>query len=80
MTMSWESLYSWLINFPLHSTETTLLCVKNDILRSIDDKKAVVLILLDLSDAFDNMDHNPLRGVEQVFRATGSAAIEVLNL
>ena len=45
---------------PCHSTETALLRVHNDILRAVDNKKAVYLILLDLSDAFDTIDHNVL--------------------
>ena len=40
---------------PLYSTETALLHVKND---SIDDRKGVALILLELSTAFDTEDHN----------------------
>ena len=36
-----------------HSCETALLRVQNDILKSIDDKRCVVLLLLDLSAAFD---------------------------
>ena len=34
---------------PLHSTETTLLMVQNDILMALDDRFAVFLLLLDLS-------------------------------
>ena len=43
-----------------HSTETALLRVQNDILRAIDDKKEVILVLLDVSAAFDTIDHNIL--------------------
>ena len=43
-----------------HSCETALLRVPNDILKSIDDKQCVVLLLLDLSAAFDTVDHKIL--------------------
>ena len=36
-----------------YSTEIALLRVQNDILRAIDDKNEVLLVLLDLSAAFD---------------------------
>ena len=39
----------------LHSTETALLRVRTDILRCIDDGKAVGVVLLDLSAAFDTV-------------------------
>jgi len=42
------------------STETALVKVQNDIRMMIDDKKAVILVLLDLSAAFDTVDHNLL--------------------
>ena len=41
-----------------HSTETALLHVHNNILRAVDEPKAVALVLLDLSAAFDKIDHN----------------------
>ena len=42
----------------LHSTETALLKIQNDIAASMDSGKAVALILLGLSAAFNNIDHN----------------------
>ena len=43
---------------PCHSTETALLRVKNDIATAIDNTKAVFLVMLDLSAAFDTIDHS----------------------
>ena len=43
-----------------HSTETALLLVQNDILRAIDCKKAALLVMLDLSSAFDTLDQTIL--------------------
>ena len=43
-----------------HSCETALLRVQNDILKSIDVKQCVVLLLLDLSAGFDTVDHKIL--------------------
>ena len=46
-----------------HSTETALLRVSNDILQAIDDKQCVFLTLLDLSAAFDTIDHFTLLSI-----------------
>ena len=41
-----------------HSTETVLLKVHNDVTLNMDKGKVTVLTLLDLSAAFDTIDHN----------------------
>lgn len=41
-----------------HSTETALLRVLNDILMTLDHRQDVVLVMLDLSAAFDTLDHD----------------------
>ena len=43
-----------------HSTETALISVTKYIMCAVDQKKAVVLVLLDLSAAFDTIDHSIL--------------------
>ena len=43
-----------------HSTETVLLKVKTDILNAIDNTEVMCLVLLDLSTAFDTVNHSLL--------------------
>ena len=40
-----------------HSTETLLIKIVNDVLIAADEKTATVVMLLDLSAAFDTVDH-----------------------
>ena len=41
---------------PYHSTETLLLRIVNDVLLSLDNNMAIILLLIDLSAAFDTVD------------------------
>ena len=43
-----------------HSTESALLKVKNDILLNMEAQKVTLLVLLDLSAAFDTVRHDTL--------------------
>ncbi len=54
-----------------HSAETAkmILKVQNDILVAIDNRKCVVLLLLDMSAAFDTVDHELL--LQRMFKKFG---------
>ena len=43
-----------------HSTETALLRVHNDVMCALDRQKDLILVMLDLSAAFDTIDHDIL--------------------
>ena len=43
-----------------HSTETALNSLQDDIIRDVDKKQCVIMLLLDFSTTFDTIDHNVL--------------------
>ena len=56
-----------------HSTETVMVKVQDDILHAIDRNEAVVLLMLDLSAAFDTVSHEILLDrLSQCYGITGS--------
>ena len=57
-----------------HSVETALVRVQNDLLRALDDHQEAVLILLDLTAAFDTIDHGiMLNRLSSRYGITGTA-------
>ena len=59
---------------PLHSTETALLRVRNDILLNMNKQQVTLLVFLDLSAAFNTIDHSVLlHRLETKFGFTGTA-------
>ena len=59
-----------------HGTETALLRVNNDILTALDNGEITALILLDLSAAFDTVDHSSLLGRLQSCIGVGGTALK----
>lgn len=47
-------------HFNHHSTETDLLCMRNDILVNMNKQRVTLLVFLDLSAAFDTVDQDIL--------------------
>ena len=62
-----------------HSTETALTCMHDDILRAVDEKQCVILLLLDLSAAFDTIDHSMLLSRLQKYIGLRDTAINYLS-
>ena len=57
-----------------HSTETALIKVQNDILSAFDAGSSAILLMLDLSAAFDTIDHDILLSrLCNVYGITGNA-------
>lgn len=57
-----------------YSTETALLKVQNDILMNMDQQEVTLLVLLDLSAAFDTIDHGIMLDIlESDFGVVGNA-------
>ena len=56
-----------------HSTETALQSIFNDIYRDIDRKRVSLLVALDISAAFDTLEHGTLlRRLQNTFGITGA--------
>lgn len=62
-----------------HSTETALLKVQTDILDALDSGSSVALIMLDLSAAFDTLDHDIMMERLQHSLGITSTALEWLK-
>ena len=57
-----------------HSTETALIKVQNDILSALDAGSSAILVMLDLSAAFNTIDHDILLSLLcNVYGITGNA-------
>ena len=57
-----------------HSTETALVKVFNDMFQAVDNKQCVLLVLLDLSAAFDTINHEiMLQRLKSLFGIKGQA-------
>ena len=62
-----------------HSTETALLRVQNDILKAVDGQKVVFLVLLDLSAAFDTVNHHILLSFLKTYVGLSGTVLSMLE-
>ena len=61
-----------------HSTETSLLRTTDAFLKGIDNQKLTACVLLDMSKAFDSVDHQILlRKLQDVGASTGVLQIQI---
>jgi hypothetical protein len=60
----------------LHSTETALLKIQSDISTHLDNSRSVMFVLLDLSSAFDTIDHSTLLNLLQFQYAIVGTALD----
>jgi hypothetical protein len=63
----------------LHSTETALLRIQNDLLIAINQQKVSALVLLDLSAAFDTIDHTILLSRLSSFYGISGSALDLIS-
>ena len=56
-----------------HSTATAMLRVQSDIIRALGDNKVVLLVIIDLSAAFDTVNHKRLLSTLNAIGITGKA-------
>ena len=61
-----------------HSVETALVSVNDDVMMTLDSGRSVLLILLDLSSAFDTIDHEILINTLSTYYGITGSALHIL--